>query len=283
MENDKGLEIFGERYRSLEDAAKELRAKNYAKYPAKELNYFDIEIVMAIDDLRGIKYIFVDKDGQARYAVVWSAELQTTRQVIEYCRPDLLDIYDKTNPSGAWHPVKGAAEIGEQSLSIPKHQYAVQIRTGRNYKAYKISNIGKMQRFKGRAKTNFIEMLRITYDELGALRTEYVYQLKENIYFILGTRTCEKYMSDTDWYLVKDTEEEIKSLWPDVSKSDFERFVYGRIPNHNHMFGKFSLKSPSVRKDFFIYTGGAIYRPKEYCGGGSFGTAKDGWLIMEKI
>lgn len=277
------IEIFGEQYRSLKDAAKELRVKNYAKYLKQGLNNFDIEIVMSIDDLRGIKLQFVGLDRRARYAVIWSDEYQTTRQVIEYCRPDLLNIYDKTNPSGAWHPVKEAAVIGEQSFSIPKHQYANQIRTGRNYTAYKISNIGKMQRFKGRDKTTFIAMLRMTYDELGSLRTEYVYQLKEDIYFILGTKTSEKYLSDTDWYVVKDTAEEIKSLWPDVSKSEFERFVYGRMPNHSHMFGKFTLESPSVRKDFFIYTGGAIYRPKEYCGRGSWGTAKDGWLIMEKI
>lgn len=271
---DRPVMIFGEVYKDIRDAAKELGVTI-----SKKIGVYDIEIFMTINDLRVIKLQFVGLDRQARYAVAWTDELQTARQIIEYCRPDLLDIYDKTNPGGIWHPYEKALVNEEQSSLISEHQYANLIKSGRNDVPYTISNIGKMQRFKGQDKIKYMANLRVVYNKLGTLRTEYMYKLQEDIYFISGTRTFEKYLNSADWYILRDTVGEIRSVWPDVSKIELDRFAYGRIPN----YGRTSYNPPTVRKDFYIYSGGRVYRLKERCGGGPFGVTANGWLIVETV
>lgn len=47
---------------------------------------------------------FIGLDGKAYYNVRWADEVVTTRDVIKYYRPDLLDAYDKSNPTGEYKP-----------------------------------------------------------------------------------------------------------------------------------------------------------------------------------
>lgn len=66
----------------------------------------DIELICSLHSIKNIRLGFVGLDGQARYKVPWSEEYQTTRQVIEHKRPDLLTLYDKAHPDGKWNPYK---------------------------------------------------------------------------------------------------------------------------------------------------------------------------------
>ena len=60
--------------------------------------------------LNGIELKFIGLDGQARYKVPWSKELQTMREIIEHERPDLLGLYDSSNPTGKWNPLGKACD-----------------------------------------------------------------------------------------------------------------------------------------------------------------------------
>lgn len=72
------------------------------------LNKLDLEIIVSIQIIQHITLAFIGLDGQARYKVPWHKDYQTTRQIIAYKCPDLLDLYDKAHPKGEWNPYKGA-------------------------------------------------------------------------------------------------------------------------------------------------------------------------------
>ena len=46
--------------------------------------------------------VYIGLDGKARYKLRWSEDPQTAREVVEYYRPDLLDNYDRYNPTGEY-------------------------------------------------------------------------------------------------------------------------------------------------------------------------------------
>ena len=64
---------------------------------------FDIEVAVISSDTMSLTHIGLD--GKAYYKVKWSQDLVTARQIVEYYRPDLIDAYDKSNPTGKWNPV----------------------------------------------------------------------------------------------------------------------------------------------------------------------------------
>lgn len=104
--------IFGERYNDIPSISNRFGlniqtiynrfSKNYDKYKC-----IDTELVAALHrKLYNIKLGFVGLDRQARYQVPWSKEYQTTRQIIQHERPDLLELYDKAHPKGEWNPYR---------------------------------------------------------------------------------------------------------------------------------------------------------------------------------
>ena len=68
-----------------------------------------VEISVAVvcrDDKVGLR--FIGLDGKARYGLNKSTDkLYTAREVIEKCRPDLIEAYDKHNPTGVYKPYNG--------------------------------------------------------------------------------------------------------------------------------------------------------------------------------
>ena len=53
---------------------------------------------------------FISLNGKAYYRLKWSEDPVSTREIIEYYRPDLLDAYDKSNPTGEYRPYKRGGE-----------------------------------------------------------------------------------------------------------------------------------------------------------------------------
>lgn len=53
-----------------------------------------------------VEFKFLGLDGKARYRLSWSDEPQTARQIIEHYRPDLIQSYDKHNPTGKYEPYR---------------------------------------------------------------------------------------------------------------------------------------------------------------------------------
>ena len=64
---------------------------------------FDIEITVISNN--DMSLIHIGLDGKAYYKVQWSQDLVTARQIVGYYRPDLIEAYDKNNPTGKWNPV----------------------------------------------------------------------------------------------------------------------------------------------------------------------------------
>ena len=64
---------------------------------------FDIEVTITAKD--ATQLIHIGLDGKAYYKAKWAPDLVTARQIVEHYRPDLLDAYDKNNPTGKWNPV----------------------------------------------------------------------------------------------------------------------------------------------------------------------------------
>ena len=67
---------------------------------------WDTEVSVVIPPADGIRtrIKFIGLNGKSYYKVKWSEVLVTARQIVEYYRPDLLDAYDKSNPTGEYRP-----------------------------------------------------------------------------------------------------------------------------------------------------------------------------------
>lgn len=51
---------------------------------------------------------FIGLDGKARYSLDRSNDkLYTARELVAKCRPDLIEAYDKHNPTGVYKPYNG--------------------------------------------------------------------------------------------------------------------------------------------------------------------------------
>lgn len=102
--------IFGHRYNSVDELALQYKIpdskiRNRFKNTCSN-NYMDIEILVTVPNISRYNLKFVGLDRQARYQVPWSKEYQTTRQIIQHERPDLLELYDKAHPKGEWNPYR---------------------------------------------------------------------------------------------------------------------------------------------------------------------------------
>lgn len=70
----------------------------------------EILIILSGFDIKPYERIqleFIGLDGKAYYKVPWNKDYVTTEQVIKHYRPDLLDLYNKSNKSGVYNqPIK---------------------------------------------------------------------------------------------------------------------------------------------------------------------------------
>ncbi len=103
------INIFGSTYNYISDIPSEYALVNrgmlYNRLNYKNTEKFDTEILIVLQRLNGIRLQFISIDNKAWYKVPWSNKLQSTRDIIEHCRPDLLSLYDSSNPKGEWNPL----------------------------------------------------------------------------------------------------------------------------------------------------------------------------------
>ena len=93
---------FGFRYSSISRFSKAWRIPQ-STIRTRFKEGFDIEVAIITRDRLVLRHIGLD--GKAYYKVKWAPDLVTARQIVEHYRPDLLDAYDKNNPTGKWNPV----------------------------------------------------------------------------------------------------------------------------------------------------------------------------------
>lgn len=63
-----------------------------------------IEPCVAVLTTDYLELAYIGLDDKARYKLPWSELPVTARQIIEHYRPDLIDLYDKHNPTGKYEP-----------------------------------------------------------------------------------------------------------------------------------------------------------------------------------
>lgn len=97
------ISLLGVRYRSIRSLAKSWNV-NERTLRYRLSRFIEVEVTLISKDRTTLMYIGLD--GKARYKLNWSDEPQTARQVIEHYRPDLLEAYDKYNPTGEYTPYK---------------------------------------------------------------------------------------------------------------------------------------------------------------------------------
>ena len=95
------ITILGTTYRSLRQAAAAF------DLPESTLRFridngIEPEVCVVATDT--IQLAFVSLKDKAYYKVPWSEDPVNTREIIEHYRPDLLDTYDKSNPTGEYRP-----------------------------------------------------------------------------------------------------------------------------------------------------------------------------------
>ena len=93
---------FGFRYSSISRFSKAWRIPQ-STIRTRFKEGFDIEVAIITRDRLVLRHIGLD--GKAYYKAKWAPDLVTARQIVEHYRPDLLDAYDKNNPTGKWNPV----------------------------------------------------------------------------------------------------------------------------------------------------------------------------------
>ena len=101
------IKVFNSEYNKYSEASKQFHLKE--QLLSRRFNgnrKEDLEILISVPNLRGVELRFIGLDGRARYKVPWNKELQTAREIIQHERPDLLELYDKSNPAGEYHPFK---------------------------------------------------------------------------------------------------------------------------------------------------------------------------------
>ena len=98
-------DTFGNRYKLLKDMASAWNIRSItisARLNAK------IEMCVALVAKDAVKLRFVGLDGKARYTLNGNKNKYcTARELVEKYRPDLLEIYDKYNPTGEYKPYNG--------------------------------------------------------------------------------------------------------------------------------------------------------------------------------
>ena len=70
---------------------------------------YDVEVCILTTGNR-LTLEFIGLNNKAYYSLSWDPNLYTARQLIEKYRPDLLEAYDKSNPTGEYNPYRGDME-----------------------------------------------------------------------------------------------------------------------------------------------------------------------------
>ena len=110
--------VFGEIIRGgVPKAAKVYKIKNHIlkNRLANIYNLTPIEVEVCVvvpsGEIWSLHPIFINLDGKAYYKLSWSTDPVNTRQIIAHYRPDLLEAYDKSNPTGEYRPyIQGGTE-----------------------------------------------------------------------------------------------------------------------------------------------------------------------------
>ena len=107
------LSAFGTTYKSRRQAAAAFGIPE-STFRNRLENDWDIEVALIVST-DSVTLAFMGLDRKAYYRVSWldknsaeygSGNIQTSREIVEHYRPDLLDAYDKSNPTGEYHPYK---------------------------------------------------------------------------------------------------------------------------------------------------------------------------------
>ena len=95
-------DTIGGEYISLQNMAETWKVK-YPTFKDRLKSGVDIIVALVSEDITTLK--FIGLDGKARYQLGNHRDkLYTARQIVEKYRPDLLDSYDKHNPTGKYEP-----------------------------------------------------------------------------------------------------------------------------------------------------------------------------------
>lgn len=65
------------------------------------------DLIIAVTGEQQIQIKFIGLDNKSYYSVPWSNAYVTAREIIQHYRPDLIDLYDKYNPTGEYNPYRG--------------------------------------------------------------------------------------------------------------------------------------------------------------------------------
>ena len=104
------INVLGIKYESIRDVMRKLDINDIDNTTLQlRLSAPDVEAEVAfimgkIDKHYGYTPEFIGLNGKAYYKAKWSSLPVTTRQIIKYYRPDLLEAYDKSNPTGKYNP-----------------------------------------------------------------------------------------------------------------------------------------------------------------------------------
>ena len=101
------VEFLGTEYGSLKELIQKLRINvmQGTIYCRLRIVGVELEVALILEESNyDLKPIFINLDGVAYYNVPWSLDPVSTRQIIEHYRPDLLEAYDKSNPTGEYRP-----------------------------------------------------------------------------------------------------------------------------------------------------------------------------------
>lgn len=99
------IKFNGETYKSIAELASKY---DIEPYKLRQRLRGGIDIAVAVTCTEKISLGFIGLDGKARYIVGgFRDKLYTARELVEKYRPDLLEAYDKYNPTGAYEPYNG--------------------------------------------------------------------------------------------------------------------------------------------------------------------------------
>ena len=99
------ITVFGVRYPSLRKLAKDFNFAESTLHRYLTVYHVEPEPLLACSD--GLIYLsFIGLDGRAYYMIPdpKMPGYFTARQIVAHYRPDLLDAYDATNPTGEYRP-----------------------------------------------------------------------------------------------------------------------------------------------------------------------------------
>ena len=101
------IRAFGTEYSTLGEASKSFNLDK-STVIRRLRRGFDVEVALLnySKSVRGIE--FIGLNGKSYYTVSWSKTYVTARQIIEHYRPDLVEAYDRSNPTGEYRPYKAS-------------------------------------------------------------------------------------------------------------------------------------------------------------------------------